>query len=128
MSREAQLEGYRRRWEEGDFRAVIDAFEHCHNWTEPLPDWLAGPVHFALELAFKTSGAPGRGKTGGFEKQAERRDRDWWRYLAASTCLSRTDEALEPARKLLAGTRAQGSAAAIRASYYRVQRQLRNST
>jgi hypothetical protein len=125
MTREAEIEGYRRRWEAGDFRAVIDAFEHFQNWGEPLPDWVAGPVFYALQIALAKGGAPGKGKTGGFAKQAERKDRDWCRFLIAGTCKSRSDENLEPAQAMLAGTSAQGSAAAIRASYYRVQRQLR---
>ena len=114
MTREDEIASYRRRWEAGDFRAVIDAFEHLHNWNEPLPDWVAGPVHFALQIAFAKSGAPGQGKTGGFAKRAERMDRDHWRWLAASTCDARTDEALEPAQAMLAGTPYQGSVAAIR--------------
>ena len=127
MTDDAEIEAYRKRWEAGDFRAVIDAFEHMHNWSKPLPDWLAGPVHYALQVAFTKGGAPGRGKTGGFTKQAERMDRDWRRWLAASTCRSRGEKDLEPARAMLAGTSAQGSISAIRSSYFRVQKQLRNS-
>lgn len=127
MSRETEIEAYRKRWEAGDFRALIDGFEHFHNWNEPLPDWIAGPVHFALTLAFETGGAPGKGKTGGFAKRAERLDRDRWRWLAASSCIARTDEALEPARAMLAGTPHRGSIAAIRASYYRFKKLLQNS-
>ena len=128
MMSEAEIEGYRKRWEAGDFRAVIDAFEHCHNWTLPLPDWLAGPVHYALQMAFKEGGAPGQGKTGGFATQATRKDMHWWRYLAASTCRSRSPKDLEPARKMLQNTIGKGSVAAIRDSYYMVRKQLSNST
>jgi hypothetical protein len=127
MTREAELDGYRKRWEAGDFRAVIDAFEHCHNWTLPLPDWLAGPVLYALHLAFKEGGAPGRGKTGSFATQASRKDMHWWRYLAACTCRSRSAKDLEAARKMLEKTIGEGSVEAIRDSYYKVRKELRNS-
>jgi hypothetical protein len=123
MTREAQIEAYRKRWEAGDFRAIVDAFDHFQTWGEPLPDWAVGPVLYALQLAFASGGAPGKGKTGGFAKQAERHDRDWWRYAMASTCKSVSDENLEPARAALAGTPAQGSTSAIRASYHRVRKQ-----
>ena len=128
MTREVEIAEYRRRWEEGDFRAVIDAFEHFHNWSEPLPDWLAGPVHFALEFTFLEGGTGGKGNAG-FAKKAARIDRDRTRYLVAGLCLARgrgTTEAdtLEQARKMLAGKPAQGSAGAIRASYYRVKNRL----
>lgn len=128
MNRDTEFEKYRQRWAAGDFRAAIDAFEHCCNWSEPLPDWLAAAVWSALQITFVKGGAPGRGKTGSFATQATRADAHYWRYLVASTCKSRSDKDLEPARARLAKTVAEGSIAAIRASYYRVRKQLRNSS
>lgn len=128
----AQIEAHRRRWEAGDFRAVIDAVEDCHNWDRPLPDWLAAPVLYSLQFALREGGSPGKGKTGRFATQSARRDRDWNRWLAASAWLvdrpagMTRDEALDGAHAMLAGTPHQGSPAAILASYRRVNR-MRNT-
>ena len=136
MSREAEIAGYRRRWEQGDFRAVLDAFEHFHNWSEALPDWLANAVWMALQLAYEVGGAPGKGRTGTFKAQAARNDLHWWRWLVASSWLANRpvrlidgkpkrmtrEDALEGAREQLAGTPYRGSASAILASYHKVER------
>lgn len=137
MTLETEREEYRRRWtKEGDFRAVIDAFESFQNWGHPLPDWLAGVVWGSLHIAFEKGGAPGKGKTGSFKTRANRQDTHWWRWMIASAWLKdrpvriidgkpkkmTRGEALEGARHELSGTPHKGSAEAILASYNKIER------
>lgn len=121
--------------EQGDFRAVKEAFL-LFAWNGastnfPMPEWLIDAVRAALDDAFRRGGAGKKGKTGGHLAKARRLDIAARRYSVADLALrmrrrgETREDAFARASESLAGTYAQGSPAAIKASYNR-QRRLRN--
>lgn len=122
---DAELERLQERWEQGDFRAVAEAFSHL-SWQEPeWPEWIRSAVLEALAFAFENAGAAGKGKKGGHLVQAKRADVDAMRWSIAKMCLGgrapgeTRPEAFARAQEMLAGSFAQGSPQAIEKSYER---------
>jgi hypothetical protein len=131
-------------WDAEFYPAAIGALLLCERVNMPLPPWLALAARKALQFTYKNGGADGRGKRGGHLARAKRERIDGWRWHLADQGLkhrkllpswgfpANRDGAFEWASKSLAGTVAQGSPSAVKASFERVQKRkntrLRNST
>jgi hypothetical protein len=128
---------YERRWkDDGDFRAVMSAFDLCARVDpQPFPGWLVSAVFGSLLFTFHEGGSPGKGKTGGHKTRDRRKAKDRIQWGVARFWLAARDElsvqlgrkatrqdAFEEARRRLADTFARGSAESIEATYNRVER------
>lgn len=119
-----QIAECRAKFDNGDYRQLVQAFRWCTIHGKPLPDWVAAETLSALLFVLEKGGAPGKGKTGGYKKQIERDRIHRERHRVAAWQLHRRaivggnrDEAFERASQHLAGTFAQGSARGIEDSY-----------
>lgn len=116
----------RRRWEEGYLPAAGYATLFCTHNQLPLPDWLASVVNRAMLFAFEKGGSPGKGKTGGYLKQARRLEKYVTQYEAVlrrfKLGADSVEEACHLASKDLRGTEARASPNQVRKNYYAVRK------
>jgi hypothetical protein len=121
-------------WDQGRYGASFDALEVCTRHNRPLPAWLAEAADAALRFTYLNGGANGRGKHGGYRARDNRYLVDWERWAMASSLLdlrhilpelglpATREGVFEHVSNRLAGSKAQGSPSAVKASYERMQR------
>lgn len=127
------LAEYRRQFERGDYTGAVSAVRLCCMNGLPMPDWAASEADAAIQFYFREGGAKGRGKSGGHLARYKRDRMHRLRHQVALRELARRDtgtkgtraDAFERASTRLAGTYAQGSAAAIEDSFNAVQSEYR---
>lgn len=126
------LESYRDRFERGDYTAAVQAVRLCGGNSLVMPDWVAHEAGIAIEMHFRSGGAQGGGRGGGFLSQYRRERVHELRHQIAEHELARRKlvggnrgEAFERASERLQGTKAQGSPDAIEASFNRIQAKYR---
>jgi hypothetical protein len=133
---ETELANNKRAFDEGYYPALLDAFALCVMNNQPLPDWVWRRVADHLETGFasKRQGGGSRGRTGGRRAAAEMDFIHYFRWNWARHWLANRKELKhyghEPTRdgafaytsESLQGTRAQGSAGAIRGSHMKVEK------
>jgi hypothetical protein len=138
---EQELSALERQWRAGYFPALREAVVFCHTAGAQVPQWLAEALVVELDAAFAGVKTTGRGRTGGHMARARAHQNDRARWEWACFFLSQRepgrggrvidgklmtrDHAFELASEQLRGTPAQGSKDAVKASYERVQRQMR---
>ena len=130
---ESELEECRRHFFEfGDPTKLVTGVQWCVTGQLPLPHWLAPEVAAAMVHFFRKGGANGRGKGGGLAVRYQRQRTDRLRHQIAEHELARRtsvggnmQDAFERTSERLRGTLAQGSADAIKKSYFRIQRALK---
>lgn len=133
---EAQIENElakrTRAWHEGEYAVLGETVAFCGRHGLPLPAWATEAAMEAMFYAvIKGFGSRGKGKTGGVQKQMKRGRIERRRYTVAASLLAQRardetrEDAFLKASEVLSGTDAQGSAAAIEASYNNHLKRLR---
>ncbi len=122
-------------WSDGEYEVLGETISFCSRHNLPLPKWATDGALDAMFFAYVNGyGAPGKGKTGSIQKQTKRRRIDLKRYGVAASFLAERvqgatrEDAFKMAHEKLVSTDAQGSAAAIEASYNRHLKRLRNKS
>ena len=128
-----EIERLKALWSKGDFAALHEAFLWCGLNKQPLPDWVVNGVDAQLTSAFEKLGSPGKGKTGGYKAVAQRQavhEKRWGlaRFYIGNRAVfigprATLDDAYEETSSALRGTIAQGSAASVKKSYEKIQRE-----
>jgi len=122
-------------WGYGEYEYLGETISFCSRHNLPLPKWATDGALDAIFYAYVNGyGTTGKGKTGSIQKQSNRRRIDAKRYGVAATLLAERvqgatrEDAFNMAHEKLVSTDAQGSAAAIEASYNRHLKRLRNKS